>query len=155
MWIVTAKYTLVILHVITAAAWFGLGLRITSQARSVVEAGPDAGQALASATGRTISLMNIFVVLTLVFSLGALFAGGGFERYGWPYHTSITLILLLLGVQFFVIRRNWSNLTAALGSDASAAQSAAKRLAAGTGAGHLLWLTTLVLMFWEQVTIAL
>jgi hypothetical protein len=145
------KWTLVILHIITAAAWFGLGLRITGQARSVVDAGTNAGAALADATGRSISLMNVFAVLTFVFGLASLFAGGGFSVYGWPYHTSITLVLLLVGVQLVLIRGSWNKLTGTLGSDASAAQSAAKRLAAGTGIGHLLWLSTLVLMYMRHM----
>ena len=148
---VLLKYTLVILHVITASAWFGLGLRLAGQARSAVEAGPQQGGALVEATGRSVGLMNWFALLTFVLGIAALFAGGGFAAYGWPYHSSITLILLLVLVQYFVIRSSWSTLEATLGSDPDAAQSAVKRIAAGTGSGHLLWLTTLVLMFWRQL----
>ena len=145
------KYTLVILHIITASAWFGLGLRLAGQARSVLEAGPEQGSALLASTARSVSLMNWFALLTFVFGLASLFAGGGFGAYGWPYHTSITLILLLVLDQYFVIRSGWSALDAALGTDAEAAQSAVKRVAAGTGAGHLLWLVTLILMFGRQL----
>lgn len=145
------KYTFVILHVITAAAWFGLGLRLAGQARAVVDAGPERGGPLADATGRSVSLMNVFALLTFVFGLASLFLGGGFARYGWPYHTSITLILLLVGVQYLLIRSSWSSLTDALGTNEDTARSAAKRVAMGTGIGHFLWLVTLVLMFWEQM----
>ena len=89
------KWLFVILHVITASAWFGLGLLLPRQARSVIETVAPDGP-LATFTDRSVFLMNIFAVLTLVFGLIALFAGGGFEVYGWPYHTSITLILLLV-----------------------------------------------------------
>jgi hypothetical protein len=145
------KYSLVMLHIIAAAAWFGLGLRLAGQARSVVEAGAEAGQALADDVQRSVNLMNVFAGLLLVFALGALFAGGGFARYGWPYHTSITLVLLLILDQYFVIRPAWATLRSALGGDAEAVDSAATRIAAGTGTGHLLWLATLVLMYWEQM----
>ncbi|PSQ78622.1 MAG: hypothetical protein BRD33_01480 [Bacteroidetes bacterium QH_6_63_17] len=144
------KWLFVILHVITASAWFGLGLLLPRQARSVVETGAPDGP-LATFTDRSVFLMNIFVVLTLVFSLIALFAGGGFEVYGWPYHTSITLILLLVLDQFFVIRASWSTLQGTLSTDADEARDAATRLATGTGAGHLLWLVTLVLMFFRRM----
>lgn len=144
------KYSLVILHIITASAWFGLGLRLAGQARAAVDAGPERGSALVSATGRNVSLMNWFALLTFVLGLATLFAGGGFAVYGWPYHASITLILLLVLDQYFVIRTGWSKLESALGTDADAAQSAVKRVAAGTGAGHLLWLITLVLMYLRQ-----
>lgn len=151
MFLFYAKWVLVMLHITTAAAWFGLGLRITGQARSVVKAGPEAGNALADATGRSIFLMTLFAVLTFVFGLSALFAGGGFDVYGWPYHTSITVVLLLIGVQFFLIRGSWNKLEAARGTDNAAAEKAAKRLAMGTGMGHLLWLTTLVLMYMRHM----
>lgn len=144
------KWLFVILHVITASAWFGLGLLLPRQARSVVETGAPDGP-LATFTDRSVFLMNIFVVLTLIFSLVALFAGGGFEVYGWPYHTSITLILLLVLDQFFVIRASWSTLKGTLSTDADEARDAATRLATGTGAGHLLWLATLVLMFFRRM----
>jgi hypothetical protein len=144
------KYSLVILHIITASAWFGLGLRLAGQARSVVDAGPERGSALVTSTARSVGLMNWFALLTLVLGVGTLFAGGGFAVYGWPYHASITTVLLLVLVQYFVIRPGWSALESALGTDADAARSAVKRVAAGTGAGHLLWLVTLVLMYLRQ-----
>ena len=144
------KWLFVILHVITASAWFGLGLLLPRQARSVVETGAPDGP-LATFTDRSVFLMNIFAVLTLVFGLIALFAGGGFEVYGWPYHTSITLILLLVLDQFFVIRASWSTLKGTLSTDADEARDAATRLATGTGAGHLLWLATLVLVFFRRM----
>ena len=36
------KWTFVVLHIITAAAWFGLGLRLAGQARRVLELDGDA-----------------------------------------------------------------------------------------------------------------
>jgi hypothetical protein len=147
---VLLKYSLVMLHIITASAWFGLGLRLTGQARSAVEAGPERGSALVEATTRTVSLMNWFALLTFVFGLATLFAGGGFAVYGWPYHASITLVLILVLVQYFVIRSGWQTIADAIGSDPDAAQGAVKKVAAGTGTGHLIWLVTLVLMYLRQ-----
>lgn len=135
------KWILVVLHITAAAAWFGLGLRLAGQARTVAEGG---AQALAEDGKRSVRLMNVFVVLTLVFALGAFFAGGGFGGYGPQYHTSLLLILVLTGLQFFVIRPGWKSLT---GSDP---ESARKRVAIGTGVGHLTWLVILFLMFWTE-----
>jgi hypothetical protein len=95
--------------------------------------------------------MNIFAVLTFILGLLSLFAGGGFDVYGWPYHTSITLILLLVLAQFFLIRRSWSTITSTVDTDADAARDAVTRLTMGTGIGHLLWLTTLILMFFRRM----
>lgn len=127
----------VLLHIITAAAWFGLGLSLSAQARAGAPAGAsDAG-------ARTVKLMGLFSVLTLVLALVALFAGGGFGSYGPQYHTSLLLIVVLVGLQYGLIRPAWGKLA---GGDASARG----RVAMGTGIGHLVWLVILVLMLWQQ-----
>lgn len=148
------KYILVILHIITAAAWFGLGLRLSGRARLVTGMGESEAKTLLNDTQRSVYLMNVFIVLTLVFSLSAFFVGGGFAVYGPAYHTSLTLIVLMVLVQFLLIRPGWNGLQTALaGPDATgAADSFRKRVAMGTGIGHLLWLTILVLMFWDELS---
>ncbi|PQJ33798.1 hypothetical protein BSZ35_03545 [Salinibacter sp. 10B] len=142
------KWILVILHIITAAAWFGLGLRLTGQARTVLEKDGDAQRALADDGQRSVWLMTIFIVLTLVFSISAFIAGGHFDTYGPVYHSAVTLIVLLTLVQLFVIRPGWNALQSAVdAADRDALESAKSRVAIGTGVGHLLWLVLLVLMF--------
>jgi hypothetical protein len=152
------KWILVILHIITAAAWFGIGLRLTGQARAVLEQSGDARLALAEEGQQSVWLMNLFVVLTLLFSLGAFVAGGHFSVYGPPYHTAVLLIVILTLDQLFVIRSGWSTLHT-LAQDTSpdqeALESAKKRVAIGTGVGHLLWLILLGLMFADRLTAAL
>ncbi|MFO8099653.1 MAG: hypothetical protein R6T83_08560 [Salinibacter sp.] len=152
------KWTFVILHIITAAAWFGLGLRLAGRARSVLRLSGDAQTAVAEDGARSVWLMNLFVVLTLVFSLGAFIAGGHFAAYGPAYHSAVTLIVVLTLVQLFVIRPGWNTLQASVGpgADASdAAASAKTKVAIGTGVGHLLWLVLLGLMFWDQIAAVL
>lgn len=139
------KNVLVILHIITAAAWFGLALPITRRARLVAAGGPESG-ALAEEGAHIVKLLGVFSVLTLVFAFAAFSVGisaGG--AYGWPYHTALLLILVLIGVQFGIVRPGWKALPAA---------DAVKRVAMGIGIGHLLWLVILVLMFWVQLTAA-
>ncbi|PSQ82605.1 MAG: hypothetical protein BRD44_07615 [Bacteroidetes bacterium QS_7_67_15] len=143
------KWILVILHILTAAAWFGLGLRLAGQARTVASGN---APALAEDAGRSVQWMNVFIVLTLVFAASAFVVGGRvggsnpFSFYGPQYHTSLLLILVLTGLQFFVIRPGWNGLT---GGDDT--ESARKRVAIGTGVGHLVWLVILVLMFWNRL----
>lgn len=153
------KWILVILHIITAAAWFGLGLRLAGQARTVLTLDGGAQATLAEDGGQSVWLMNIFMVLTLVFSLGAFVAGGHFNVYGPAYHTAITLILLLTLDQLFVIRPGWATLqdfaTGTTGTSEDDAQSAKTRVAIGTGVGHLLWLVLLGLMFVNRLGAAL
>jgi hypothetical protein len=152
------KWILVVLHIITAAAWFGIGLRLAGQARRVLALDGDAQAALAEDGARSVWLMNIFIVLTLVFSLAAFVAGGHFARYGPAYHSAVTLIVLLTIDQLWIIRGGWAALQSAVEAgvpDADALESAKKRVAIGTGVGHLLWLVLLVLMFVNRFAAAL
>jgi len=156
---VLLKWILVILHIITAAAWFGLGLRLAGQARTVLEREGDARATLADEGKQSVWLMNIFILLTLLFSVGAFIAGGHFDRYGPAYHSAITLIVLLTLGQLFVIRPAWNTLKAFADDPESTskedAQSAKTRVAMGTGIGHLLWLILLGLMFANRLGSAL
>lgn len=150
------KWILVVLHIITAAAWFGLGLRLAGQARGVVNAEGDAQAALVDDGAQSVWLMNIFIVLTLLFSISAFIAGGHFAAYGPAYHSAVTLIVLLTIDQLWIIRGGWNNLQAAVADGASDALSSAKtRVAIGTGVGHLIWLVLLVLMFANRLVGAL
>jgi len=154
MTIYLLKYVLVILHIITAAAWFGLGLRLSGRGRSVLSLQEAEANVLVQDTQRSVYLMNIFIVLTLVFSVGAFLLGGGFATYGPAYHTSLLLILFMVAAQFLLIRPGWNGLQAALAGpeDTGAADRFRKRIAMGTGAGHLMWLIILVLMFWNELS---
>lgn len=141
------KNILVLLHVITAAGWFGLALSIGGIARQVA-AGKSPG--LVAEGAKSIKLMNILIVLTFVFGLTAFFIGGGFAAYGPQYHTSLLLVLILVAIQFMMIRPSWSKLVA----DAAGASSAKKRMGMAIGIGHLIWLVVLVLMFWTHYPLA-
>lgn len=141
------KYLFVILHIITAAAWFGLALPLGRRARVIAGGGPEAPP-LAEEGARIVRLLGIFSLLTFAFSLVAFLTGGGFAGYGPQYHTSLLLIVALVGVTYGLIRPGWNALRA---GDASGK----KRVAMGTGIGHTLWLVILVLMFWDQLAAAL
>ena len=95
--------------------------------------------------GRVITMMNGSIVLFYIFALvnWSLGLGLGFEAQynAWPYHTSLTLGLILVGVQLFIIRPSWNRLVA---GDTEAGR---KRLAMGTGVGHAVWLAIFVLMY--------
>jgi len=148
------KWVFVILHIITAAAWFGLGLRLTGRARSVLAMETTTAKALIHDAQRSVYLMNVFIVLTLVFSLIAFFLGGAFAVYGPAYHTSLLLIVLMTLDQFLLVRPGWNGLQTALAGPSDtgdAADGFRKRIAMGVGVGHLMWLTILVLMFWDQL----
>lgn len=138
---------LVLLHVITAAGWFGLALVIGGMAR---KAAAGADKPLVDEGTKTVKLMNVFIVLTLVFGLLAFLVGGGFGAYGPQYHTSLLLIIVLTALQFFLIGPAWSSIA----DGGSTASGAKKRISMGTGAGHLIWLIVLILMFWNHYPLA-
>ena len=136
------------LHVLTAAAWFGLGLRLGGQARTALDAPGEAALALSRDVGRTVNLMSTLILLTFLFSMMVLGLGGGYAGQ-LQYHIASTLIVLLTVVQLWLIRPAWKGLHRALESGGDGARHA-RRLAMATGIGHLLWLVILVLMFWNR-----
>ncbi|HET6567678.1 MAG TPA: hypothetical protein VFG50_06920 [Rhodothermales bacterium] len=148
------QYIFVILHILTAAAWFGLALRIVAHARVALSVDPGAAKVVAGDVSRTVKLMNVFIILTLVFALIAFFIGGGFARYTTPYHTSILLLILLCLDQFYLIRPATSKLLAAVTAgpvNPADATAYRKRLAMATGIGHTLWVIIIILMFWTSL----
>ena len=142
----------VFLHVLFFAAWFGLGLRLAGHARTAVAAEPAVGAALAADGSRTVALMGVFVLLGYAFALAAFFANGGFASYGPVYHAALGLGLVLVAVQWLLVRPAWARLRATVGGpEASGARG---RIAMAVGVGHLTWLVLLVLMFWNSFTAA-
>lgn len=146
-----------ILHVTFFAAWFGLGLRLASQARGAVAAESSVGAALVEDGARTVRFMTIFVSLGFVFALITFFLNPrfismGMAGYDWPYHSAITLGLILVVVQVWLVRGAWSRLRLTLGTPD--AEKARARVAMATGIGHALWLGLLVLMFWNRLAAA-
>jgi len=141
--------SLVLLHVITAAAWFGLSLRLGPQARLAAS-----GAAAVVEDGQhTVRLLNLFMLLTFAFSMGALGLGGGYVGQ-MRYHIASALIVVLLAFQYFLIRPAWGRL-ARLAAAGESAEPAARRIGMYAGLGHLIWLILLVLMFWNRFAAAL
>ena len=137
------------LHVLFAASWFGLGLAVPALARAAVAGGAPSGD-------RVITMMNGSIVLFYVFALANWTLGmqlGFREQYNaWPYHTSISLGLVLVLVQLLLIRTGWSRITN--GSDAADVEAGRKRIGMGIGIGHAVWLGIFVLMYVGRGVIA-
>lgn len=149
-------YLFVILHIITAASWFGLGLRLAGQARRTLAAEAEAARILLDDGGRTVYLMNIMIVLTIAFSYAAFFLGGGFGGNPPSFHIALTLIIVLAAIQFLMIHSGWNGLRRGIESnEPQFADSSRKKVAIGTGIGHTLWLILLILMFWPEISVML
>lgn len=145
-------YLFLLLHVITAAAWFGMGLRIPGQARGATTADGPASSALLEEGARSVYLMDIMIVLTILFSYATFFLGGGFGGNPVSFHIALTLILILAGVHFLMIRSGWKGLERGLaGNEPQYVESSRKKVVIGAGIGHTLWLVLLILMFWPRI----
>lgn len=150
------KYIFVILHVATAAAWFGAALRVPAQARVAVRLGGGAAAAVTQEGRKGIRLMGIFIALTLVFGLAAFFIGGGFAAHGPEFHSAITIVAAIVALNYLLIAPAWDKFSNAIAAEGAAdADKYKKRLSMGLGIGHLLWFVTLVLMFWHDISGAL
>lgn len=146
---------LIILHVLTASAWFGLSMRLGSQAKLAAT-----GQLAVAVDGlRTMSLMGIMLIATFVFSMTLLMAGNGYPGQ-MQYHAASALIAVLLGIQFVFLRPAWRRLHTAVEagsayteaeSNGSEASMHARKISMCAGIGHLVWLILLVLMFWNRL----
>jgi hypothetical protein len=150
------KYVFVILHVATAAAWFGMALRVPAQTRVAMRMGSGAASALTQDARKGIMMMGIFIALTLVFGLIAFFLDGGFAAHGPEFHSAITIVAAIVALNFLLLLPAWDKFSEALSSgDSDATAKYKKRVAMGVGIGHLLWFVTLVLMFWSDISAAL
>jgi hypothetical protein len=147
----------VVLHVATAAAWFGVTMRLTGEVRAIASADPSLAGGMAASTASAVRQLGMFLLLTLVFALGAVFTNGGFETYSWAYwwqvHVSLGLMIALIGVHYLVVVPSWRALVQAAGTPEAMSRRA--RLSAVFGIGHLVWLTILILMFYPRFTAAL
>ena len=130
----------VALHVLFAAAWFGLGLALPALARAAAEGGAPQGDRVVTMMTGSVLLFYAFAVLN--WTLG-MQLGYELQYNAWPYHTSLTLGLVLVAVQLLLIRPGWKKLT----SGEEHAERGRKRIMAGIGIGHLTWLVIFVLMY--------
>lgn len=131
-------HTLVLaLHVLFAAAWFGMAAAVPALSRNALTGATGGGKVIAAMNGSAV-LFYVFAVANWVLGMRL-----GFElQYNaWPYHTSMTLGLILVGVQIALIRPAWNRLVADGG------EAAQKRLAMGVGIGHAVWLGLFILMY--------
>lgn len=146
---------LTLLHVLTASAWFGLSLRLGSQAKLAAT-----GQMAVAVDGlRTVSLMGVMLIATFVFSMALLMAGNGYPGQV-QYHAASALIVVLLGIQFVFLRPAWKRLHTAVETGNKNTESEtngnevsmhARKISMYAGFGHLFWLVLLVLMFWNRL----
>lgn len=129
-------------HVLFAAAWFGLGLAMPSLVRAIKTPEDAKGAKVMSAMNGSVVIFYLAAVANWVIGRRL-----GFEiQYNhWAYHVALTLGLILVIVQFVLIRRGWNTLAANAGTPA--ADAGRKQLKMGIGIGHAVWMALFILMY--------
>jgi len=137
----------VLLHVSTAAAWFGIGLRLASQTRMLGHLDSAAARIVAEDIGRSIRIMGIMLILTLVLGMSALISSGA---VGPQFHVAALLIVVLIALHYVVVQPAGKGLIASAGQDATSMDRFRKRVGMSSGIGQLIWFVILILMFWHR-----
>lgn len=145
--------TLILCHIVTAAAWFGMALRLGAHARLVISLQGEGALTAADDGVKAVRMMGVWILLTWLFALGSLMLGGGYLGQ-YQYHTAAMLIFILVVVQYTLIRPAWNGLRNAVAAGAEP-KTFGKRVVITTGIGHLLWTVLLLLMFWNRFAAAL
>ena len=145
----------VLLHVLMAAAWFGLSLRLGSQTRLLLQLDPSSAMQVADNLDRGVREIGIFLLLAFLFGLGA-FVTGGPANFGPNIHTGMLLVLIMIALHFLGFRPQWKKLREALRQHhAETAAAAQRKISMFTGINHLLFVTVFILMFWHRLSLGL
>jgi uncharacterized membrane protein len=133
-----------LLHVLSMAAWLAAALWIPGDVKRTVASGGDS-TALRSRVRPALALDLAAGVSTLVTGVVLLLLHGLPFRRGLEIGAALGLLLLALVAA--AIWPAWKRIESSLvAGDRAAAAAGARRLAALSGVGHLLWLATLSLM---------
>ena len=146
----TLAILLKILHIATAAAWFGLILAIPGKIRRGLAVGGDAARFAVTEGERAQKLALIMGGATIVFGVALVLSEGSFKAQPRIIHMSLGLAIVLLAFGWLVTKRACAEAGGALSlGDSVRLISARKRLAMACGIEQLLWLMILVLMVWR------
>jgi hypothetical protein len=142
---------LVILHVLAATMWFGMGLSLPRRLRLGLARGrPAAGEA-ADEVVRGARLTLVAGALAIASGLTLVLAGGGFALYPRRIHLGLGLGLVAFAIGLIGVRPAWVKVERIAAGDAplDGAKALAKRAATLHAVAHLLQVATLVLMLWR------
>ena len=136
-----------IVHLVSMATWFGVGLFVPGDIRRTLAAGGDT-VGLRDRVNRVSRVASAFGWLTFLSGIGLIFAMGGMGAVPVPIHIALTLTLVTLLFNTFGTGRVWKQLDTALAAGASAESVApqVKRMAMFSGIFQTLWLVNLLLM---------
>lgn len=137
------------LHIIFAAAWFGLAIGLSIVSKEAVRSESRGAAIAALAVTKSMTVTAAMSVVMAVVNFGIGLATRGVSAYGWPYHTALFLGFVLLAVQVGMIRPTVQSIRSKLGT--AVARSGRSRLGLALGIGQAAWFGMLLLMYTERV----
>jgi len=146
------KIALLIVHVSFAAVLFGAPMGLVGNVRRALRAGDEALRIAAIDAMRRARMAGISSLVTLLTGIALIFVMGGFGSVATHIHAALGVMILAVAFSAAVMRPNSAKLVAAAQAqpaDRTAAESALKKLAMGSGVLHLLWVILLTLMFYK------
>ncbi len=145
-----AANLLVIFHIAFAALWLGAPLFIRSTLKQAEPHGAPAFRGAAAVAAKAATFTGAGAAGALLTGVGMIFLRyGGMKGLPVRFHVALGLVLVGCGVVFGLLRPAVGKVVAAAetGADAATLAPLYKKIAMGTGIGHLIWLVSLVLMY--------
>ncbi len=136
-----------LLHILSMAVWFGVGLGVAGDVRRTIARGKPHTEMLAARVGRTLTIAAVGGLATICTGIALILLSGGMKGVPPRIHAGLGISLVAYALLLVVIRPAAARLDEVLAKgNTDEATSIAKRLAMTTGIDHLLKLSVLVLM---------
>jgi hypothetical protein len=142
--LVIVLQALLVLHVLSAAIWLGAGLGTARRLRTAWQEGGALLRAAADDARKMQRWRLIGAIATVVTGLAIVLGGGGFAAQPVRIHVGLALVMVGLALELALVAPAIARV-----GEGDAGRRAIRRIAAGTGAVHLVWLLTLVTMLWR------
>lgn len=146
----TLRIIVLVIHVSAAAILVGASAGLVRNLKRTLDLGAAAFLVAAEDCARRAKLMGMSSILTIATGLGLIFMLGGFARAPINFHIALALMLGAIGFSSVFMRPRAMKLLSVAKTepfDKDLALGTIKKMAMGQGILHLLWVTTLTLMF--------
>ena len=146
----TLKIMLVVFHIAVAAAVLGASFGWSRLLKSAGKAGLPALRVAAEDVGFRLVLLRFASFMTLFTGVGLIFFAGGFAVVSKNYHIALTLMLVAIGWNLFLLAPKVKALRTLVRTDSvnqAECDNLVSKIGMGTGVLHAMWLVLLVLMY--------
>lgn len=141
-----------VLHIASAAVWWGVPMSMPRDIRRTIALGPPHGEALVVRVNRVRIIAMASGLSTIATGLALLFSLGGFEAVPKVIHVSLGLALILLCSEYALEGRIWRRIVASIEDDGPILDVGrhARRMSYVAGFHHGIWVVILVLMVFRH-----